>query len=272
FLSAGSVEHKKGTTKFDMLGGLSKAMPITYITCLIAALAVTGIPPMSGFVSKWMVYQGLIELGKSGGRLWIVWLIAAIFGSALTLASFMKLIHAVFLGPCPGPACKRDEVSPTMWIPTVLLSVLCIIFGVFAYKIPIRLFIQPSISSAISYPGVWNASVSTGLILVGLIVGLLIYMAGNIKNLRVDDPFIGGELLREDMKVSGVEFYKTIEELPILSRIYAAAKRGTFDIYDQGIKVTFFFTGLLKKLHNGVLPTYLAWCLMGAMVLFFILR
>jgi formate hydrogenlyase subunit 3/multisubunit Na+/H+ antiporter MnhD subunit len=272
FLCGGSLEKKKGTTDLDNLGGLAKAMPITYISCLIAALAISGVPPMNGFVSKWLVYQGLIEMGRSGGRLWVIWLVAAIFGSALTLASFMKLIHAAFLGQCPGPVCKRDDVGPTMWIPMVALAALCVIFGVFAYQIPIRLFIQPSVSRAITYPGVWNASLSTSLIIVGIIIGLLIYAMGNIKKLRIDEPFIGGELLSEDMKVSGTAFYQTIEDIPLLSVIYKKAKRGDFDIYNQFRNVVFFFTGIFQRLHNGVLPTYLAWCLMGVIILFFVLR
>jgi len=272
FLCGGAVEYKKGTTDLDKLGGLSKAMPITYISCLIAALAISGVPPLNGFVSKWMVYQGLVELGNSGGRLWVLWLVAAIFGSVLTLASFMKLIHATFLGQCQPSECRRDEVEFSMWLPMVTLASLCVIFGIFAYEIPIKLFIAPSIEGRIVYPGIWNASLSTGLILVGIVIGAIIYLMGNMKNLRVDEPFIGGELLTEDMRPSGVKFYKTIQDIPLLSRIYGLAEKKRFDIYDQFGNAVFFFTNILRKLHNGVLPTYLAWCLMGAVVLFFVLR
>lgn len=274
FLCGGAVEHKKGTTELDRLGGLSKVMPITYITCLVAALAISGVPPMNGFVSKWMVYQGLIELGKTGSRLWVIWLVAAIFGSALTLASFMKLIHTTFLGQSSEAkvVSKREEVGASMWIPMVVLAGLCILFGVFAYRIPLRLFIGPSVGGGITYSGIWNASLSTGLILVGIVIGFIIYLIGSIKNLRVDEPFIGGELITEDMRVSGVKFYKTIEEIPILAALYSGAKKGYFDIYDQFRNVVLFFTKILRALHNGVLPTYLAWGLLGAIVLFFILR
>jgi len=272
FLSAGAVEAKKGTTNLDDLGGLSRLMPVTYITTLIAALAISGIPPFNGFFSKWMVYQGIIEFGKSGGGLWVAYLAAAIFGSALTLASFMKIIHAVFLGQCKSPERKKDEVGFSMQLPMIVLAALSIVFGVFALQIPIRLFIQPAISGEIVYSGVWNPGMSTGLILIGLVIGFIFYVIGNLKNIRVDDPFIGGEPLTADMKISGVDFYKTIEELPVLSRLLAWAKKGYFDIYDQGSNLTFFVTRKFQKLHNGVLPTYLAWCLVGAIVLFIILR
>jgi formate hydrogenlyase subunit 3/multisubunit Na+/H+ antiporter MnhD subunit len=272
FLSGGAIERKKGTLELDDLGGLAGTMPVTYVTTLIGALAISGVPLFNGFVSKWMVYQGLVELGKEGGASWVIWLTAALFGSALTLASFMKIIHAAFLGKCPGPECRRDEVGPSMWLPMVVLAALCLIFGVFAYEIPIKLFIQPSISAKIVYPGIWNAGTSTILVIAGMILGIMIYAVGSVKKLRVDEPFIGGEKLREDMRVSGVAFYNTIEEMPSLGRMYKWAKAGNFDIYDIGTKAVFFFTRALQRLHNGVLPTYLAWCLVGAIALFFILR
>src|SRR4030042_5389712 len=67
FLSGGSVEKKAGTTELDKLGGFAKIMPITFVTFVIASLAISGVPPFNGFASKWMIYQGIIEIGKNGG-------------------------------------------------------------------------------------------------------------------------------------------------------------------------------------------------------------
>lgn len=97
FLCAGNVETKAGTTDLDRLGGLARLMPVTFTATLIASLAISGIPPLNGFASKWMIYQGLVDLGGQGGFWWVVWLATAMFGSALTLASFVKVLHSVFL-------------------------------------------------------------------------------------------------------------------------------------------------------------------------------
>ena len=59
-------------------------------------------------MSKWMVYQGLVEAGTD--RYWI-FLVAAMFGSALTLASFVKIAHAVFLGERPRELSGVTEVG-----------------------------------------------------------------------------------------------------------------------------------------------------------------
>jgi formate hydrogenlyase subunit 3/multisubunit Na+/H+ antiporter MnhD subunit len=97
FFSAGSVERSTGTTDVDSLGGLSKTMPFTFIATLIAAFSFSGVPPFNGFFSKWMIYQGIVNTASTN-NLWIIWLTAAMFGSALTLASFIKLLYSVFLG------------------------------------------------------------------------------------------------------------------------------------------------------------------------------
>jgi len=280
FLSTGAVEKRTGTTNLGKLGGFAKIMPITFVTFLIAAFAISGVPPFNGFFSKWMLYQGVIETGKNGSGLWIIWLVSAMFGSALTLASFMKVTHAVFLGqPSKDQKSKPKaqspkETSPTMWIPTVILAALCVIFGVFAYRVPIRLFIIPSVKGSIAYIGTWSTGLAALLILVGIIIGGIIYFLGNIiKTQRETGAFVGGEELEEypAMRVSGVEFYNTIKDLPLLNRVYRLAEHKAFDIYEQLKRLCLFFTRILRFIHTGILTTYLIWILLGAVILFFVL-
>ena len=277
FLSGGAVEKEAGTTDLEKLGGLAKVMPITFITFLIASLAISGVPPFNGFVSKWMVYQGIIETGRSGGRLWIIWLIAAMFGSALTLASFMKLLHAIFLGQSSREkrvtGGRGQEAVSTMWIPAVILAALCILFGVFAYRIPLKMFILPSLKQEVVFSGIWFSGLATILILVGIALGFAIYLLGRGVKTRKTDIFVGGEILKDepDMRVSGAEFYNTIQDIGVLGALYRLAKRKAFDLYEIGSKITFAFTRILRYIHNGVLLTYLAWCLLGAVILFYVL-
>ena len=286
FFSGGNVQHKTKTSDLDSLGGLAKIMPLTFFAFFIASLSISGVPPFNGFMSKWMVYQGLIEKGKSGGVLWIFCMVAAMFGSGLTLASFIKLIHAIFLGRSaktenrpfdklrvvPSKVEGRKpitEVSWTMWLPPVALAGLCIVFGIFAYAIPLKYFIIPALSTNLNFIGSWPSSQATLFLLIGLGVGLIIYLLGNFKGVRETGHYIGGEELEDNMRLSGAEFYNTIKELPFIKGVYAKAERKLFDIYEQGKKLVFFFIGILKFLHNGVLPTYLVWCLLGVIVFLF---
>ena len=273
FLSGGSVERQAGTSDLDRLGGLGRLMPITFATCLIAALSISGVPPFNGFFSKWMIYQALVESGKSGDRLWIIWLVAAMFGSALTLASFMKLIYAAFLAPRSkkgGARTTIKEVSPFMWAPQVALASLCVIFGVFATQIPIKLFIAPSLNAEIVYYGIWNAAFAALLILAGLAIGALIFAMGRGMSVKQSGIFIGGELADDTTGIRPTDFYNTIKDIPALGAVYSWQKKKHFDVYELGSRVTFYFTDMLRWLHNGVLPTYMIWCLIGMLVLFFI--
>ncbi len=270
FLSGGSVEHKTGTTELGRLGGLAKFMPLTFVSALIAALSISGVPPFNGFVSKWMVYQGVIELGKSSPY-WIIWLLAAMFGSALTLASFMKIIHATFLGQWSESTSRAKEVHWTMWLPMMILAALCLFFGVFAYALPLANFILPSIKG-VMYTGFWSPTLATLLIIIGLLIGLLIYWIGKVKVATPKPAYIGGELLDEKMvKVSGVDFYNTIKNWGLLRGIYKVSEKKAFDVYEIGSKITFGFSGILRWLHNGLLHTYLAWMLLGLVILMFVL-
>ena len=101
FLSAGCVEYRPAKKILMILEVLSKAMPVTFFATLIFAMSISGVPPFNGFASKWMIYQGIIDFGSGSGianKLWVVWLGLAVLGSALTLASFIKLIGGIFLG------------------------------------------------------------------------------------------------------------------------------------------------------------------------------
>jgi len=275
FLSGGNVEYKTNTSELDNLGGLSKAMPLTFFTTVIAACAISGIPPFNGFFSKWMIYQGLVENGKTGGALWVFCLAAAMFGSGLTLASFIKLIHAIFLGQRAdgkGGQSRKDEVSWQMWIPVVSLAALCILFGVFAYQIPLKFFIMPAFGGGMEFIGKWQSLKATLFLFAGLGVGIIIYLLGNFKSIRASDSYVGGERVEKDMRLSGTEFYNTIREYGALGAVYKKAETGFFDIYEQLKRITLGFGKFFQYLHNGVLPTYLVWALLGMAVLFLIFK
>jgi formate hydrogenlyase subunit 3/multisubunit Na+/H+ antiporter MnhD subunit len=277
FLIAGNVEKSAGTTELDKLGGLAKTMPLTYISALVTSLSISGVPPFNGFFSKWMVYQGIIsQLQDTNYALRftaVLCLVAAMFGSGLTLASFMKLLHAVFLGerldrPKDKQAC---EVSWTMWIPCLALAGICIVFGVFAFSVPLKYFIFPVLAATPDLSGIWSPTLATTLIFLGLAIGFIIFKLSKIKlSLRQDASFIGAETqeeLTEESGLSGTEFYNTVKEVGLLGNIYKKAERGVFDIYEQSKKI-FSFSRALQYLHNGVMPTYLVWMLLGMIGLF----
>ncbi len=277
FLCGGSVEKQEGTTDLDKLGGLARYMPVTFLSCLVAALAISGVPPFNGFVSKWMVYQGVIELGKQGGHAWVIWLVAAVFGSALTLASFMKVMHSVFLGTRAKKETNPKEVGATMTIPMAVLAILCVIFGIFAYALPLKGFILPAVSRVLTMPdpevwlGWWSPALATLLVIVGVLIGFVVFLAGRLKATRTDSMYVGGEILPLDARVTGTDFYNTVSDMGFFKQIYSAASKKAFDAYDIGRGFSFYFIRAFRAIHSGILPHYLTWMLGGLLVLIVIL-
>lgn len=275
FLTAGNVEKCTGKDEIGELGGLSKSMPITFITALVFALSISGIPPFNGFYSKWMIYTGIIQFGTGSGianKLWFVWLTLTLIGSSLTLASFVKLISGVYLGRKNVELGRVKEAGFMMWFPMIVLAELCIIFGVFAAKwvLPI-LFNFTRVGNAENFPGLWPAQSVSILILISIIIGFIVYWAGTLRVRRVSDSFIGGEKLQEELSFPSLEFYKTISTFKLFSVIYSKAKNKWFDIYHIGKELVLGFNTVLSKCHTGILSTYLMWMLFGITVILIVL-
>ncbi len=277
FLCGGAVEQQTGTAELDKLGGLGKKMSITFTAFLIAAMSVSGIPPFNGFVSKWMIYQGIIQMGAEGStgpaKLWPIWLVAAVFGSAITLAYCIKIIHSVFLSRLPDRLKDIREVGFSQRLPMLILASLCVFFGIF-YHIPLKLFIYPAlgIEPGTAIFGTWESGLATVLIIVGIIIGLLILLVGKFaKNVRIVPTWTCGEAQENDeMIIPGTHFYKTVSSMKLLKPLYAGQEKGNFDLYDQGGRLGLGLTNLLKWMHNGVLPMYLTWVTVGLLIILFV--
>jgi len=285
FMGAGAVQDRTGETKVDKLGGLAGTMPGMFVSMFVAAMAISGVPPLNGFVSKWMVYQGTVELGGKG----VVFLVAAVFGSALTLASFIKVLYAMFFGPKPEgmkeePAGVGGKLS--LGVPMGILAVLCILFGVVA-QLPLSTFIAPAMDS-LGVPmgsadgrmigsgewvlqftrGLWAPSAATLLILLGIVIGLVVFFIGRGSRVRIAPPFLAGETYKGDKaRYAGTSFYKTVEELPVIRTIYHDAESSVYDLYYLGGKYGDTLVQLLRRLHNGQLPLYIGWCIIGLVII-----
>ncbi|MEO0079758.1 MAG: complex I subunit 5 family protein [candidate division WOR-3 bacterium] len=299
FLTAGSVEHWTKNDELERLGGLARQMPLTFFSFMVCALAIAGVPPLNGFVSKWMVYQGVLGIAGEGNRLFPLFLVAAMLGSVLTLASFLKLAHAVFLGQRPVHLAKVREVSITMWLPTVLLALACIVFGIFAFQIPLPGLIYPGLGFGyMEIPGIWQPIPATLLLFVALGIGALIYLFGTAARPVSGRTFVGGEKIADDeeSRVPGVAFYSPVKHLPVVGEVMDFGGRGAFDIYnwlttipkaigaffrgwiDRPLevfvaavgKVVVVVTAELSRFQGGKLPFYIAWVFIGTLAFYLI--
>jgi formate hydrogenlyase subunit 3/multisubunit Na+/H+ antiporter MnhD subunit len=277
FLCGGAVEEATGTAELDELGGLGRKMPWTFVACLIAALSISGIPPLNGFASKWMVYQGVVQMGttRTGTEavLWPLWLVAAMFGSALTLASFVKILHSVFLSRLPDRLKEAKEVPALQTFPMLVLASLCVLFGVF-YTVPLYGFILPALGIPADqriFIGAWDSRLATLLLLVGLAVGVgVLAVSAFRRKVRAVPTWTCGEIQPNDeMIIPGTQFYKTVSGLGGLRQMYRGQENGYFDLYDQSGRAGLALTGILKWMHSGMLPVYLTWVMLGLLLVLF---
>ncbi|MGB6371661.1 MAG: proton-conducting transporter membrane subunit [Atribacterota bacterium] len=123
FLCMGAVTYSTGTRKLDNLGGLWKKMPITTSTCIIAALAISGIPPFNGFASKTVLVEAVTNYS-------FVFKLVMMVTAALTFASFLKLISYTFFGEPKRPLIIVKEVPLLMQLPMIVLAILCVLLGI----------------------------------------------------------------------------------------------------------------------------------------------
>lgn len=270
FLTGGAVEKQAGTTDLKKLGGLAARMPITFACFVVAAVSISGVPPFNGFFSKELIYDGALARGQ-----WYYW--AALAGSFLTAASFLKLGHSAFLGKGSSEMKQVKEAPFVMLLPMIVLAGLCVLFGMYN-ALPLQKLIQPILGSAMAghdFSGWPENTKLVALTVVVLVLALLNHLYGVWKTGR------------------GIGAVDHIHYAPVLSGLYSKAERRLFDPYEIGLRFCraiansawaidrainwisdFFAAGLALHLarwisnrHSGSYATYLIWSLAGIVVL-----
>lgn len=127
FLCVGAVIYRTGKRRLEDIGGLGKKMPLTAFCFFVGALAISGVPLLNGFMSKFTLFLA----GAQHGMLWAT--IIAIFTSILTLACFIHVSYRIFMGEPKGEISEKEikEIPVSMWIGIVILAALCLIIGVY---------------------------------------------------------------------------------------------------------------------------------------------
>ena len=131
FLAAGAIIYMTHKTYVYQLNGIGKAMPITMWCFTIASVSLVGIPPTAGVVSKWSLAMGGITsnhplIGTIGAGILLV--------SALLTAGYLISIFASAFFPGADfdyKRLKKTEPNGLMYVPLVVLSACCILFGIF---------------------------------------------------------------------------------------------------------------------------------------------
>jgi len=297
FLGAGILIKMTKSRELEDYGGFSNILPFTFYTFSIASLSISGIPPFNGFVSKWIIFQALLEKGT---KLSIFAMIISLLGSALTLASFVKVLNDSFLGVGKGKIKEKiNEKNLYIIIPLGFLSLGCLVFGIlpsfFVNKIYTPIFGNvPTLNlKLINFVSFW------GYLSIVLLFLFYIYLSGHVKKFKEKKVFVGGEnISREKTDFDGSHFYKTIYETEGLKDFYEIERKGLFDsysiseklinftgiisnkievffkdlIYHKGREFILFITERFRKFQNGVLPRYIFWIMAGLIFIMEVLK
>lgn len=162
FLVCGAIMFATHRETLEDLGGLGRKMPFTLTMFAIAGLSVVGVPPTSGFSSKWLIYHALMQAGQPFLAL------LSLVGSVLTMAYIAKFLHSAFLGQPSTTLDDVREVPRVMRVPMGILGIGCVITGIFPGIAlgPINSVLaqygfkplEVGISGVLSGPGTWNAT------------------------------------------------------------------------------------------------------------------
>jgi NADH-quinone oxidoreductase subunit L len=128
FLLAGGIIHAIGTRDMRLMGGLRKAMPISFGLMAIMIITTSGLPPFAAFFSKGLILTSVSEIGTIAGN---IQLIILYLTAALTFGYCVRMFSLVFMGHESEHLQKQHihEAPKVMLIPAAILSALCIVWG-----------------------------------------------------------------------------------------------------------------------------------------------
>lgn len=250
FLAIGAVSRVTGTSKMSELGGMIHKMPITYMVYLIAIISMAGIPPMGGFVSKWIIFQAVIDKGL------ILIAVAVFFGSIGSFLYVFRPLAALFLGQeLPQYREKVKEPAFFMLLPMLILSALIIYTGVlpvffleFINKIMVELGVAPLMLGNYTITGsngVIQPTLIAGVFGVGVLVAFIIFIVlKKSKKVGLMDTYTAGNFIyTEELLHYSLDFYAPLERLyekyiTITEDFY---KRVENKVIDFGRVVKYFF-------------------------------
>ncbi len=121
FLAIGGVVMRVKTKNMYQMGGLIKKMPFTFISVLIGIIVISGVPPLTGFGGKWILYNAIIDKG------WFFPSVLVFFAGIVAFLYCFRLIHTIFLGQLKDE--HREVKEAPFWILVPQYIILFVIMG-----------------------------------------------------------------------------------------------------------------------------------------------
>jgi len=248
FMVAGSVVYATGTRDLNILGGLMSRMRLTFIAALTASLAISGVPPLNGFVSKWLIISMSLA---SGSILLSLFAAVALLASAMAVALYIKFISSTFLSNPRKDLGEVNEVPLLMTLPMLALASLCVFLGIFFY-IPYNTAISVVNSMLNTYKVLMPPTPITGIpSLVPLMFVTLVLMIIAISS----GVFIWFTALRSRVRLTSIWTFGTRDLLPLTLSLKPTSYYTEFErVYDLIYRVR---DGIYKSFIDPVIRGFL---------------
>ncbi|HEX2945482.1 MAG TPA: proton-conducting transporter membrane subunit [Clostridia bacterium] len=218
FLCAGAIMVQAHVTRLDEVGGLGRKMPFTLSFFMVGALSLAGIPPFSGFTSKWLIYEACMQQGQ------VFLALLSLAGSVLTMGYFLKFMHSAFFGTLPKKLENVKEAPWTMLVPMGILSAISLVLGVVP-GLPLTVISKVLDMMNIPRPeftlfgintplGAWQTGVVVILMLMAGVIGIGLFLLGNRKVRRTNAYTCGvSDITNDDIHVSAGNLYESPDEI-----------------------------------------------------------
>jgi hydrogenase-4 component B len=250
FMGAGAVLHATHTRDMNLMGGLIKRLPRTALFFLVGAVAISGIPPLNGFVSEWLLFQsllpgvGLPQPIPAAMMMLAVGMLA--LTSGLAAAGFVKAFGITFLAMPRSPEAEQaHEAPPSMQVGMALLAVACVVLGLAPFAVLPMVghalatlgdfpAIMPTFAFAVSlempegFAQISPTLAALGLLLVIAIVLLVMRMLRVSRQLRLSDSWGCGRIGQTPrMEYTSTAFAEPLRR--VFAELYRPSKELTID-------------------------------------------
>src|ERR671911_230299 len=149
FMMAGSIILQTGTRSMSKLGGLAGKMPYTAVIAMIGALTIIGIPPTSGFMAEWILFNGVLQSGlENSDTLRIVAFGLGILATVLSAAYILWMYKRIFFGKIPEQYSKIKDSNRYITVTMAALAAITLFLGVYPNPLlnPVTDYIQEMFS------------------------------------------------------------------------------------------------------------------------------
>ncbi len=277
FMVAGAVEKQAGTTDFREISGLIKRMPWTFFVALVSVISLAGVPPLGGFVGKWLLYESLITETHS-----YFLVIVIFFSSTAAFLYAYRFLFGLFLGQAEEEIKQVKEASWWMLLPMLVLAAVSIVTGMYP-----GLIFKPA-ADVLAGWGLpvpdWHMSIllnrwgnQVDLVTVGSTVGVVFVLVAiyitlkgrkTTKWVSTKDISTSGEIPSpQDNLTFQRGFFKPFERA--IGRLYDWDANGIWE--DLGAALEAFF-GFVRKIYTGNAQTYALYVIVFLVVLLIFAR